>query len=811
MINHSEEFEKILNQAYDLARKYQNDQLEPLHLLLSIATSQAGSTAPYFESRGIKTDELSKLISAQLQHDSKLLLDGKVYLSGDCAQVIKVSELEARRTQSHEVGAVHLLLSILRKLAMEPENSVTVYLSSHDLTYQTLVKELSDDGGQSPDAGPSNDSRREGGAQERRPGSPLRDTPVLNAYAHDMTRLAANGKLDPVIGRDSEIERMVQVLCRRKKNNPLIVGDPGVGKTALVEGLAQRIYSQQVPELLRGKRIYELDMTLLVAGTKYRGQFEERMKGLLNELKQHPEIILFMDELHTLIGAGGAENSMDAANIIKPAMTRGEIQFIGSTTSKEYSKVIEKDGALTRRFQRIRVEPTSSADTLEILKRLQPQYEEHHHVRYSAKALEACVRMSELYITDRALPDKAIDVMDEAGARNQLHSSFTTPEITEKEQQLMMLREQKQEAYKTHDSAKLAAIRLQEIDINKELHALRQELYQREADQLPVVDEDTVASVVAMMTNIPVERIANEELSRLRNMGAALKNEVIGQDDAVDLIVRSIQRSRVGIKDPNRPIGTFLFLGPTGVGKTYLTQCLAKYMFGSENAIIRIDMSEYMERIAVSRLIGSAPGYVGYEEGGQLTEQVRRKPYSIVLLDEIEKAHQDVYNLLLQVMDEGRLTDSQGRVVDFKNTIIIMTSNIGSKQVAEEGKGFGFQISTPESDAENNRRIINKALKKTFSMEFLNRIDQTVIFNPLSRQSINLIIDLEISKLRKRLQTLDYALEISDDTYAKIREEGYDSQFGARPLKRAIQRNVEDPITDHMMQDPLSLEKTIKV
>ncbi|MBQ9439207.1 MAG: ATP-dependent Clp protease ATP-binding subunit [Paludibacteraceae bacterium] len=814
MINHSDEFESLVTNAFNLAKQYQNDQLEPLHLLLSIATQQNNSAIPYLEEHGIEMEELCKIIREHLQHDNKLILDGKIFISSDCSQVIKVSELEARRTQSHEVTATHLLLAILRKLTMEPENSVAVYLNAHQLTYQNMTQQINkqNDGEttQQP-LGRENEERIEENTQPRYRNMQNRDTPVLNAYSRDMSRLAANGQLDPVIGRENEIERIVQVLCRRKKNNPLIIGEPGVGKTAIVEGLAQRIYSQQVPVLLRGKRIFELDMTLLVAGTKYRGQFEERMKGLLSELKQHPEIILFMDELHTLVGAGSAESGMDAANIIKPAMTRGEIQFIGATTTKEYTRVIEKDGALNRRFQRIQVEPTSATDTLAILKRLQPQYEQHHHVKYSQEAIEACVRMAERYITDRAFPDKAIDVMDEAGARNQLNVVLTSPEINDLEQELNTLREQKQEAYKLHDSAKLADIRLQEMRISKDLHALRQELYKQHEDQMPVVDADTVAAVVAMTTNIPVERVASEELSRLRSMAPSLKAEVIGQDEAIDIVVRSIQRSRVGIKDPKKPIGTFLFLGPTGVGKTYLTQCLAKYMFGSEDSVIRIDMSEYMERIAVSRLIGSSPGYVGYEDGGQLTEQVRRKPYSIVLLDEIEKAHQDVFNILLQVMDEGRLTDSHGRVADFKNTIIIMTSNVGSKQIAEEGKGLGFQIMTEETNAENNRRIINKALKKTFSMEFLNRIDQTVIFNPLNREAIDKIIDLEIGKLRKRLALLDYTLNISQNTYEKIRTDGYDVQFGARPLKRAIQKHLEDPITDFLMNDVTTVDKEITV
>ncbi len=482
-------------------------------------------------------------------------------------------------------------------------------------------------------------------------------------------------------------------------------------------------------------------------------------------------------------------------------MTRGEIQFIGATTSKEYTQHIEKDGALNRRFQRLRIEPTSPTDTLTILKLLQPKYEQHHHVHYSEEALNACVRMAERYITDREFPDKAIDIMDEAGARNQMTTYLTTPEIDELEKELAQLREQKQEAYRFQDSGKLASIRLREMQINKELHIMRQELYKTHEDEMPVVDTDTIARVVAISTNIPVERVANDEKQRLRTMAQELKATVIGQDAAIDAAVRCIQRNRVGIKDPQKPIGTFLFLGPTGVGKTYLTKCLAKFMFGTEDAVIRFDMSEYMERIAVTRLIGSSPGYIGYEEGGQLTEKVRQKPYSIVLLDEIEKAHADIYNLLLQVMDEGRLTDGHGRVVDFKNTIIVMTSNVGSARLAQEGKGFGFQVITPETTAENNQHIINRELRKKFSMEFLNRIDQTVIFDPLTRESINTIIDLELNKLRKRLSVLDYTLTLTDDTYEKIRKEGYDPQFGARPLKRAIQRYVEDPVTDFLLQD----------
>ncbi|HBZ34464.1 MAG TPA: Clp protease ClpC, partial [Bacteroidales bacterium] len=614
MINHSQEFQDILNQAYEQAKKYNNDQLEPLHLLLSLTLRDNNNALPYLLEHEIDISDLQERIIANLHTDSKLILDGKVYMSNDCTQVIRTSELEARRTHSLEVGAVHLLLALLRKMMFEPENPIAAYLAKHHLDYNTLVREI-DGENISDDEQPQHDTSRRDSTQTSPRNKQYRDTPTLNAYGRDLNRLASENALDPIIGRDNEIERIVQILCRRKKNNPLIIGEPGVGKTAIVEGLAQRIVAQQIPATLRGKRIIEIDMTLMVAGTKYRGQFEERMKSMLEELKQHPEIILFMDEIHNIVGAGNAEGSMDAANIIKPAMTRGEIQFIGATTSKEYTQHIEKDGALNRRFQRLRIEPTSPTDTLTILKLLQPKYEQHHHVHYSEEALNACVRMAERYITDREFPDKAIDIMDEAGARNQMTTYLTTPEIDELEKELAQLREQKQEAYRFQDSGKLASIRLREMQINKELHIMRQELYKTHEDEMPVVDTDTIARVVAISTNIPVERVANDEKQRLRTMAQELKATVIGQDAAIDAAVRCIQRNRVGIKDPQKPIGTFLFLGPTGVGKTYLTKCLAKFMFGTEDAVIRFDMSEYMERIAVTRLIGSSPGYIGYEEG----------------------------------------------------------------------------------------------------------------------------------------------------------------------------------------------------
>ena len=623
-------------------------------------------------------------------------------------------------------------------------------------------------------------------------------TPVLDSFSTDMTQAAVDGKLDPVVGREKEIERLAQILTRRKKNNPILIGEPGVGKTAIVEGLAQRIVQRKVSRMLCGKKLLSLDMAAVVAGTKYRGQFEERLRSIIQELKKNPDIILFVDEVHTIIGAGSAPGSMDAANMLKPALSRGEIQCIGSTTVDEYRKTIEKDGALERRFQKILVEPTTPDETLLILQNIKGCYEEHHNVTYTEDALKACVSLAQHYITDRAFPDKAIDVMDEAGSRTHLSNLSVPKEIEDKEHQIDFTREGKNDAVNRQDFELAARFRDQEKQLEGELEVMKNEWEQSLKSHRETVDEENVASVVSMISGVPVQKIAREEGERLKGLAPALKSKVIAQDSAIDLLARAIRRSRIGLKNPNKPIGSFLFLGPTGVGKTLLAKELAEQMFGTSDALIRVDMSEFMEKFAVSRLVGAPPGYVGYEDGGQLTEKVRRKPYSIILLDEIEKAHQDVFNILLQVMDEGRLTDSESRTVDFRNTIIIMTSNIGSRQIQEYGRGIGFGIS--DAGTETARQdIIRKALNKSFAPEFINRIDEIITFNQLDREAVGRIVDIELSQLSARMKDMDYALSVSDGAKEFLADKGFSREYGARPLKRAIQTYVEDKLAEAMI------------
>lgn len=624
------------------------------------------------------------------------------------------------------------------------------------------------------------------------------DTPVLDKFATDITKAAEDGKLDPVIGRERELDRVVQILSRRKKNNPVLIGEPGVGKSAIVEGLALRIKERKVSRLLFDKRVLSLDMASLVAGTKFRGQFEERIKAVIDELKKADDIILFIDEIHTIVGAGGAPGSMDAANLLKPALARGELQCIGATTLDEYRKNIEKDGALERRFQKVIVDQTSPEETLEILNNIKSNYEQFHNVKYTPDAIEACVKLTERYISDRAFPDKAIDAMDEAGAKAHATNITAPKEIEDLEKEIASVTKSKQEAAKNQDFEAAARFRDEAEQLNESLKQKKLEWEENLSANKQIVDEEKVAEVIAMMTGVPVQRIAQSESNRLLCMKEEIHGKVIGQDEAIDKIVRSIKRNRVGLKDPNRPIGTFLFLGPTGVGKTHMAKSLAEYLFNSKDALIRIDMSEYMEKFSVSRLVGAPPGYVGYEEGGQLTEKVRRKPYSVVLLDELEKAHQDVFNMLLQVMDEGRLTDSLGRTVDFKNTIIIMTSNIGTRQLKDFGSGIGFNTGVDKE--KNSRSIINKALNRTFSPEFLNRVDNIVMFNSLDKDNILNIIDLELNNLKKRAEEIGYKLNITDNAKNFLVEKGYDPQYGARPLKRAVQEYVEDKLAEIILE-----------
>ena len=636
-------------------------------------------------------------------------------------------------------------------------------------------------------------------------------TPYLDNYGIDLTKAAEGGKLDPVVGREKEIERIAQILSRRKKNNPILIGEPGVGKSAIAEGLALRIVEKRVSRALFGKRIVSLDMTAVVAGTKYRGQFEERIRAILTEVKKHPDVILFIDEIHTIVGAGSAAGSMDAANMLKPALARGEIQCIGATTLDEYRKNIEKDGALERRFQKVLVGPTSPEETLQILRNIKDKYEEHHNVTYTDEALEACVRLTDRYVTDRYFPDKAIDAMDEAGSRIHLTHISVPQEIEEQERLIEEAQQHKNEAIRLQNFELAASFRDRENQYTEQLERLKNEWKEKLKDNRETVDAPQIEEVVSMISGVPVQRMAQAEGVRLKGMKQALLSKVIGQDKAVETLVRSIQRSRVGLKDPNKPIGTFLFLGPTGVGKTHLAKELAKNMFGTTDAIIRIDMSEYMEKFTVSRLIGAPPGYVGYEEGGQLTEKVRRHPYSIVLLDEIEKAHSDVFNMLLQVMDEGRLTDSLGRTVDFKNTIIIMTSNIGTRQLKEFGKGIGFTAQTGENEKEHANSVIRKALNKSFAPEFINRLDEIVTFDQLDIASLEKIIDIELAGLYKRIEGCGYHLLLDQEAKRFVAEKGYDVQFGARPLKRSIQNHLEDGLAELIINEEPQAGDTLHV
>jgi len=646
---------------------------------------------------------------------------------------------------------------------------------------------------QSPSGNKSNAAQQQARPAQKKPAN---DTPVLDNFGTDMTKAAEEGKLDPVVGRVKEIERLAQILSRRKKNNPILIGEPGVGKSAIVEGLALRIVEKKVSRILFDKRVIALDMTAVVAGTKYRGQFEERIRSILNELKKNPNIILFIDEIHTIVGAGSAAGSMDAANMLKPALARGEIQCIGATTLDEYRQNIEKDGALERRFQKVIVEPTTAEETLQILKNIKDKYEDHHNVNYTDAALEACVKLTDRYITDRNFPDKAIDALDEAGSRVHLTNITAPKEIEEQEKLIDEMKSLKNEAVRLQNFELAASYRDKEKEYTNQLDTLKEEWEKSLKENRETVDDEQIAEVVSMMSGVPVQRMAQAEGMKLLGMKDDLLSKVIGQDKAIATLVKAIQRSRVGLKDPNKPIGTFMFLGPTGVGKTHLAKELAKLMFGSADALIRIDMSEYMEKFTVSRLVGAPPGYVGYEEGGQLTEKVRRKPYSIVLLDEIEKAHPDVFNILLQVMDEGRLTDSYGRTVDFKNTIVIMTSNIGTRQLKEFGKGIGFAAQVRTDDKEYSRSVITKALNKSFAPEFINRLDEIITFDQLDMDALTRIIDIELKGLYSRVENIGYKLVIDEDAKKFVATKGYDVQFGARPLKRAIQNNLEDGISE---------------
>lgn len=807
--NFSNELKYVLDQSRVEATRHNSSLIKAEHLLLAIL-SQAGSHA--FKA-------LQKLLNDDTMYQLRDTLDSSLFeqpnssnvlaVSDLANRIIKLSVLEARMLKSNVVDSEHLLLAIFHNSEVQNLDIMGMFREA-GVTYESLYKLLAnvadaptmgasfseDEDEEDEEEGFGQSSSQSGGPASRQTASSRRgnDTPVLDKFGNDMTRAAEEGRLDPVIGRDVEIERLAQILSRRKKNNPVLIGEPGVGKSAIVEGLALRIVQRKVSRILFDKRVISLDMASIVAGTKYRGQFEERIKSILNELSKNKDVILFIDELHTIVGAGNAAGSMDAANLLKPALARGEIQCIGATTLDEYRKNIEKDGALERRFQKVMVEPTSPEETLAILNNIKDKYEEHHNVNYTSEALEACVKLTERYVSDRNFPDKAIDAMDEAGSRVHVTNIVVPKEIEEIEEQIAEANSNKLKAAQAQNFESAASFRDKEHQLKVRLDEAKKKWEEALNNQRETVDEDKVAEVVAMMTGVPVQRIAQAEGLRLREMAPKLKNAIIGQDPAIDKIVKAIQRNRLGLKDPNKPIGTFMFLGPTGVGKTHLAKKLAEYLFDSADTLIRIDMSEYMEKFTVSRLVGAPPGYVGYEEGGQLTEKVRTHPYSIVLLDEIEKAHPDVFNILLQVLDEGRLTDSLGRKVDFKNTIIIMTSNIGSRQLKDFGSGVGF--TTKAVDREYSHGVIQKALNKAFSPEFLNRIDDIVMFDSLDRDAIFKIIDIELAGFYKRVDALGYKLTISEEAKNFVASKGYDSQFGARPLKRAIQKYLEDELAE---------------
>ena len=837
----------IIGYGREEAHRLGNKQISAEHLLLGILRDGGGRAAKTLLMMGVDLNRVKSCIERHVldrnemkRRDEQEGNPGKGSGAGkalpptdniltlDAARILKISMLEARALKE-QADTEHILLAMLR----DGDNEAATILTENDVDYDTLLTRLSpsktnnpragmgfteddeDDEDETPRHGPRSSggnapSASPAGQASARKGTG-NETPVLDNFSTDITRAAGEGKLDPVVGREREIERVTQILSRRKKNNPVLIGEPGVGKSAIVEGLALRITGKKVSRMLFGKRVLMLDMASVVAGTKYRGQFEERIRSIINELQQNPDIILFIDEIHTIVGAGAASGSMDAANMLKPALARGEIQCIGATTMDEYRRSIEKDGALERRFQKVIVDPTNEDETLKILKNIKDRYEDHHNVTYTDAALEACVKLTGRYVSDRHFPDKAIDALDEAGSRVHLSNVVVPREIEDQEKRIDEARTLKAEAVKSQNFELAASYRDHEKELESRLALMKADWEQHLKDVRQVVDEDEIAQVVSMMSGVPVQRMAQAEGVRLAGLRDDLKAVVIAQDAAVDKLVKAILRSRVGLKSPDRPIGTFLFLGPTGVGKTHLAKQLAIHMFGTADALIRVDMSEFMEKHAVSRLVGAPPGYVGYEEGGQLTEKVRRKPYSIILLDEIEKAHSEVFNILLQVMDEGRLTDSYGRTVDFRNTVIIMTSNIGTRQLKEFGQGIGFTSHNRADDAEYARGIIRKALNKRFAPEFINRIDEIITFDPLAPEAIARIVDIELAALIKRVENIGYHLDVDQDARTFLASHGYDVQYGARPLRRAIQTYLEDLLSERLVATPPREGSTILV
>ena len=812
----------IIMYSKEEANRLRNSYIGPEHLLLGLIREGEGKAIEILFNLQINLQDIKNQLEAIVKNNAEndTTYDENISFNEKASKVLKLCILEAKLLRNIAADSEHILLAIMKV----KDNAAFHVLESNGVTYEKIKLTLQpdthaglgfsedededEDIRQSPSGNKSNAAQQQARPAQKKPAN---DTPVLDNFGTDMTKAAEEGKLDPVVGRVKEIERLAQILSRRKKNNPILIGEPGVGKSAIVEGLALRIVEKKVSRILFDKRVIALDMTAVVAGTKYRGQFEERIRSILNELKKNPNIILFIDEIHTIVGAGSAAGSMDAANMLKPALARGEIQCIGATTLDEYRQNIEKDGALERRFQKVIVEPTTAEETLQILKNIKDKYEDHHNVNYTDAALEACVKLTNRYITDRNFPDKAIDALDEAGSRVHLTNITAPKEIEEQEKLIDEMKSLKNEAVRLQNFELAASYRDKEKEYTNQLDTLKEEWEKSLKENRETVDDEQIAEVVSMMSGVPVQRMAQAEGMKLLGMKDDLLSKVIGQDKAIATLVKAIQRSRVGLKDPNKPIGTFMFLGPTGVGKTHLAKELAKLMFGSADALIRIDMSEYMEKFTVSRLVGAPPGYVGYEEGGQLTEKVRRKPYSIVLLDEIEKAHPDVFNILLQVMDEGRLTDSYGRTVDFKNTIVIMTSNIGTRQLKEFGKGIGFAAQIRTDDKEYSRSVITKALNKSFAPEFINRLDEIITFDQLDMDALTRIIDIELKGLYSRVKNIGYKLVIDEDAKKFVATKGYDVQFGARPLKRAIQNNLEDGISELILGSEMAAGDTIKV
>lgn len=817
----------IIMYSKEEANRLQNSYIGTEHLLLGLIREGEGKAFKVLYNLDINPIQLKMDIENELKDNSILSKGDNVNFNEEASRILKLCILEAKLQKCQMADSEHILLAMMK----QKNNKASHILEKYDVTYDKLLEALSlqvnnphsgfgldeeDEDDFQEDNGPfssrGKDASQTSYSQQTRSAQTKQttDTPILNSFSTDITKMAEEGVLDPVIGREKEIERVAQILSRRKKNNPILIGEPGVGKSAIVEGLALRIVQKKVSRILFNKRVVTLDMASVVAGTKYRGQFEERLRGILKELQKNPDIILFIDEIHTIVGAGSAAGSMDAANMLKPALARGEVQCIGATTLDEYRKNIEKDGALERRFQKIIVEPATPEETLQILQNIKGRYEEHHNVTYTDEALLACVKLTERYITDRFFPDKAIDALDEAGSRIHINSISAPKEIVEQEKLLEELKDKKAEAVKLQNYELAASFRDQVSAHMVALEVMKEKWENSLKENREIVDDDQVAHVVSMMSGVPVQRMAQTEGARLMGMLADLKNKVIGQDKAIETLVKAIRRSRIGLKDPNRPIGTFMFLGPTGVGKTHLAKKLAELMFGSTDALIRIDMSEYMEKHTVSRMVGAPPGYVGYEEGGQLTEKVRRKPYSIILLDEIEKAHQDVFNILLQVLDEGRLTDANGRTVDFKNTVIIMTSNIGTRQLKDFGQGIGFTSMQGQNLKEHSRSIITKALNKTFAPEFLNRLDEIINFDQLDMESLMKIVDIELEELYKRVNNIGYNLEVEDEAKSFIAKKGYDVQYGARPLKRAVQTYIEDALSEVILGGEIQNGDTIK-